>query len=168
MNIGPTICPFPVFPVRLELKVKHVELTMSNSSGSTAPSEYLHTLREPDRNSEHARYPIEYARACLGVYSLLTSVSIVFVHGLNPLGKVNFAELTWTHDNGNFWPVKQLPQRIPSARIHIFSYNSRVAWDTSTNGIQQHANNLLDRLLGAREDRPIEVRRRTTNQHETD
>ena len=148
--------------------MKPIQLTMSNTPESTAPSEYLHTPREPDRNSEHARYPIEYSRACPETYSLLTSVSIVFVHGLNPLSKAKFAESTWTYDNGNFWPVDLLPQRIPSARIHIFSYNSRVAWDTSTNGIQQHANNLLDRLSGAREDRLIEVRMRTTIQYEMD
>ena len=93
---------------------------MSNTPESTAPSEYLRTPREPDRNSEHARYPIEYSRACPEAYSLLTTVSIVFVHGLNPLSKVNFAESTWTHVNGNFWPVKQLPQRSHQLE-YIFS-----------------------------------------------
>ncbi|KAL9132774.1 MAG: hypothetical protein Q9175_006049 [Cornicularia normoerica] len=71
--------------------------------------------------------------------------------------KVDFANATWTHENGNFWPTKQLPKRIPSARILIFSYNSQVAWDTSENGIQEHADNLLDRLSGARESRHATV-----------
>lgn len=79
------------------------------------------------------------------------SRSIVFVHGLNPLSKADFANATWTHENGNFWPTEQLPKRVPSARILVFSYNSHVAWDTSQNGIQKHAENLLDRLSGARE-----------------
>lgn len=79
------------------------------------------------------------------------SRSIVFIHGLNPQGKVDFANATWTHRNKNFWPTKQLPKRIPSARILIFSYNSRVAKDASKNGIEEHANSLLDRLAGARE-----------------
>ena len=85
------------------------------------------------------------------------SRSIVFVHGLNPLSKTNFANATWTHENGNFWPTNQLPKRVPSARILIFSYNSRVAWDTNENGIREHANNLLDRLSGARESRHVDV-----------
>ena len=75
---------------------------------------------------------------------------MVLVHGLNPRSKKDFAKATWTHKNGNFWPVQQLPQRIPSARILLFSYNSQVARDTNTNGIQEHANSLLDRLDGAR------------------
>lgn len=76
--------------------------------------------------------------------------SIVFVHGLNPLSKVDFANATWTHENGNFWPAQQLPKRVPSARVLVFSYNSQVAWDSTENGIQEHANNLLDRLSGVR------------------
>lgn len=77
------------------------------------------------------------------------------MHGLNPLSKANFAESTWTHANGNLWPVAQLPQRVPSARIHIFSSNSRVAWDTSTNGVQQYAVHLLDRLSGVGKNIPL-------------
>ncbi|KAL8709211.1 MAG: hypothetical protein Q9225_007481, partial [Loekoesia sp. 1 TL-2023] len=127
---------------------------MLGATDRSHPSEYLHTVCEPDPSSEHARYPIEYPGSYPEGHSLLMSFSIVFVHGLNPLSKANFAELTWTHGNGNLWPVKHLPQRVPSARIHIFSYNSRAAWDTSTNGIQQHATTLLDRLSGAREARP--------------
>ena len=89
--------------------------------------------------------------------SLLMKCSIVFVHGLNPLSKPNFAEATWTHGKGNFWPRQQLANEIPSARTHIFSYNSKVAWDCSINGIEQHAANLLDRLLGARSKRKATV-----------
>lgn len=85
------------------------------------------------------------------------SRSIVFVHGLNPRSKPDFANATWTHKNGNYWPSKQLPKRVPSARILVFSYNSKVARDTNENGIQEHANNLLDRLSGARESRHADV-----------
>ncbi len=91
------------------------------------------------------------------------SSSIVFVHGLNPQSKADFANATWTHENGNFWPTKQLPKRVPSARILVFSYNSQVAWDTSKNGIQKHANNLLDRLSGARESRHADVGTHTSS-----
>ena len=73
------------------------------------------------------------------------------MHGLNPRSTPDFARSTWTHENGNFWPADHLPARIESARILIFSYNSQAAWDANENGIQEHAENLLDRLSGRRE-----------------
>jgi hypothetical protein len=72
--------------------------------------------------------------------------SFVFVHGLNPRSLPNFARTTWTHANGNFWPTAQLGRIAPSSRVFLYSYNSHVAWGVSTNGIGQHANNLLVRL----------------------
>jgi pimeloyl-ACP methyl ester carboxylesterase len=80
----------------------------------------------------------------------LKSADIVFVHGLNPRSSPDFARATWTHANENFWPKDQLSQALPNSRVLLFSYNSRVASDISTNGIHQHANNLLDRLSGKR------------------
>lgn len=132
-------------------------VAMSASTDTRSHPEYLRTVYEPQIGGEQAQHPIEYFCTYQNDFILLMRCSIVFVHGLNPLSKANFAEATWTHENGNFWPVKQLPQRLPSARIHIFSYNSKVAWDASTNGIQQHAISLLDRLSGAREARPVHV-----------
>ncbi len=79
------------------------------------------------------------------------------MHGLNPRSKVGYANSTWTRENGDFWPARQLPQRILSARTSMFSYNSKVAWDASENGIQAHANNLLDRLSGSRQNNTAEV-----------
>ncbi|KAF8246924.1 hypothetical protein K440DRAFT_319374 [Wilcoxina mikolae CBS 423.85] len=76
--------------------------------------------------------------------------SIVFVHGLNPSGHENHAEHTWTHHNGTFWLEQLLPQSLPSARILLFSYNSRVFSEVSTASIRHHADSLLDRLHGAR------------------
>jgi hypothetical protein len=74
--------------------------------------------------------------------------SIVFVHGLNPTGDPDHSEKTWTHESGTQWPRDLLPERIPHARILIFSYNSNVAWDVSEAGIRQHANTLLDLVQG--------------------
>lgn len=110
---------------------------MSTSEDARCQKEYLRTVYEPDTKGELPQHLID----------------IVFVHGLNPRSKPDFANATWTHKNGNFWPSKQLPKRVPSARILVFSYNSKVARDTNENGIQEHANNLLDRLSGARESR---------------
>ena len=74
----------------------------------------------------------------------------MFVHGLNPRSRADFARKTWTHQNGNFWPATQLPQHISSARVLLFSYNSQAIWDANENGIKEHASNLLDRLSGSR------------------
>ncbi|KAH6706632.1 Alpha/Beta hydrolase protein [Leptodontidium sp. MPI-SDFR-AT-0119] len=81
-------------------------------------------------------------------------VDIVFVHGLNPVNSLDFAFQTWTHPNGTFWPKDLLPKKIPNCRVLIFGYNSNVAFDVTQQGIKEHANTLLDRLSGNREDAP--------------
>jgi hypothetical protein len=50
------------------------------------------------------------------------------------------------------WPRDILPNRIPYARIMIFTYNSNVAFDVSESGVRQHANSLLDFVHGIREE----------------
>ncbi len=77
--------------------------------------------------------------------------SLVFVHGLNPKNAPNFAEQAWTHANGTFWPKELLPQEIPQARVLLFGYNSNVALDVSHQGVKEHANTLLDRLVRKRD-----------------
>lgn len=73
--------------------------------------------------------------------------SIVFVHGLNPFNTPNFAEKTWTHENGTFWPKDILHNNVPNCRILLFGYNSNVAFDVSLQGIKDHATTLLDRFV---------------------
>ena len=72
--------------------------------------------------------------------------SIVAIHGLNP-GKANHGERTWTK-NGVLWlqDEKFLPGRLPTARILLFGYNSRVAIGTSNAGVMDIAKALLNRL----------------------
>jgi hypothetical protein len=65
--------------------------------------------------------------------------------------------MTWTHKNGNFWPKTQLKSNAPEARILIYSYNSQVALDVSTSGIEDHAESLLDRLDGLRDEKVQQV-----------
>jgi hypothetical protein len=65
---------------------------------------------------------------------------------------LDFAFQTWTHPNGTFWPKDLLPKKIPNCRVLIFGYNSNVAFDVTQQGIKEHANTLLDRLSGNRED----------------
>jgi hypothetical protein len=76
----------------------------------------------------------------------------VFVHGLNPSGRLNHAYQTWTHaDNTIPWPYELLPEDFPQARISIFGYNSSVTRGGSQARISDHASNLLDWLQGKRE-----------------
>ena len=44
------------------------------------------------------------------------------------------------------WLRDFLPQKFPTARIFLFGYNSNVAFGTSTAGVNEQANNLLNRL----------------------
>ena len=39
-----------------------------------------------------------------------------------------------------------MPAQIPTARVMLFGYNAKVAWDASEAGIRHHANDLLDLL----------------------
>ncbi|KAE8153121.1 lipa and NB-ARC domain protein [Aspergillus avenaceus] len=75
-------------------------------------------------------------------------IDFVFVHGLNPRGRVDHAFETWTHQNGTFWPRDYLPQDIPQARIFVYGYNSNVAnAETMSNAsVKDHANTLLNLL----------------------
>ncbi|KAF8541800.1 hypothetical protein BDD12DRAFT_803421 [Trichophaea hybrida] len=71
--------------------------------------------------------------------------SILFVHGLNPMDRNNHAHMTWTHDNGILWPRDLLPNHVPEARIMLFEYNSNVGFNSSSAGIEDHAETLLAR-----------------------
>lgn len=82
--------------------------------------------------------------------SSLFTLSIVFVHGLNPSGKEGHAISTWTHENGTFWPQKLLLPKVPFARVMIFSYNSAILKAASNVTVGAHATSLLDRLMKKR------------------
>ena len=72
-------------------------------------------------------------------------VSIVAVHGLNPKNTESHAEKTWTSEKTNkLWLRDFLPSKVPYARIFIFGYNSNVALETSSAGLSEQAENLLN------------------------
>lgn len=75
--------------------------------------------------------------------------SIVAVHGLNPTNTELHAELTWTA-GGKLWLRDFLPEQLPNARVLLFGYNSNVAFGTSTAGVREQAENLLNRLKAKR------------------
>lgn len=84
-------------------------------------------------------------------------IDIVAVHGLNPLDRPNQARTTWT-TGGRLWLKDFLPVRIPRSRVMLFGYNSNVAFGTSTAGLAEQADNLLNRLSSKRAgapDRPV-------------
>jgi hypothetical protein len=72
---------------------------------------------------------------------------------LNPTNKEEQAYTTWTAD-GKLWLRDFLPRRLPRARILIFGYNSNVAFETSTAGVIEQAENLLNRLKSRRANAP--------------
>ncbi|BCS00763.1 uncharacterized protein AKAW2_51104S [Aspergillus luchuensis] len=78
------------------------------------------------------------------------NIDIVAVHGLNPKSKKNHAEKTW-ESNGKLWLRDFLPKQLPRARIFLFSYNSKVAIQSSAAGVREQAHVLLDRLRLERE-----------------
>jgi hypothetical protein len=85
-------------------------------------------------------------------FNLLPSYSIV-VHGLNPTNTKFHAYETWTSTGGNLWLKDFLPTSLPTvrARVLLFGYNANVAFKTSTAGVREQANNLLNRLYLIRE-----------------
>jgi hypothetical protein len=71
------------------------------------------------------------------------------VHGLNPTNKEFHARQTWTADESKkLWLSDSdfLPKQFPQARVLLFGYNSNVAFKTSTAGVREQAENLLNRL----------------------
>jgi hypothetical protein len=83
---------------------------------------------------------------------------IVAVHGLNPTNTGSHAEMTWTAHNQNMWLKDFLPKKLPTARILLFGYNANVAFETSTAGVREQAENLLNRLKGKRKVRIAKFR----------
>ncbi|KAI9859416.1 MAG: hypothetical protein M1813_006753 [Trichoglossum hirsutum] len=85
-------------------------------------------------------------------------LDIVAVHGLNPTDTDFHAERTWTASNGSMWLRDFLTKKLQTARVLLFGYNANVAFQTSTAGVREQAENLLNRLKNKRRDamdRPI-------------
>ncbi|KAL4929570.1 uncharacterized protein BDV17DRAFT_298019 [Aspergillus undulatus] len=85
-------------------------------------------------------------------------IDIVAIHGLNPKNKERHAERTWEASNGKIWLRDFLPKQLPQARILLFGYNSNVSIQSSSAGVREQAQYLLNRLWLERqgcESRPI-------------
>lgn len=78
---------------------------------------------------------------------------MVAVHGLNPLNKTSHAEATWTVGD-KLWLRDFLPEQAPRTRVLIFGYNANVAFNLSTAGVPEQAENLLNQLAEKRIDNP--------------
>ena len=81
------------------------------------------------------------------------SLSIIFVHGIDPNGRrsKSHAEDTWTHQNGTFWPQLLLPQLLPSARIILFEYNACFLGSQVTRTLHDLQKSLLDNIVELRQ-----------------
>ncbi len=73
--------------------------------------------------------------------------SLVAVHGLNPGWNQTHGQDTWTKNNV-LWlqHPESLPKALPHARIMLYGYNGKVAFDTTTQGLMDIARDLLNRL----------------------
>lgn len=72
--------------------------------------------------------------------------SIVFVHGLNPLGSTTHARDTWTANvmgKKVFWPEELLPISVPNARVLVLHYNSSISWNSGIADLEDHATLLM-------------------------
>ena len=78
-------------------------------------------------------------------FTLTRSLSIVAVHGLNPTNAESHAYTTWVSGD-KLWLEHFLPEALPRARILIFGYNANVTVDSSTTGVREQAENLLNWL----------------------
>lgn len=71
----------------------------------------------------------------------------MLVHGLDSLGKDQHDDLkTWTAEDGTVWPRVLLPRCVPEARVLCYQYNGSIKGTTSTTGMRDHAEGLLQRL----------------------
>ncbi|VTT69035.1 unnamed protein product [Fusarium fujikuroi] len=123
--------------------------TQSAVAASTSPGRSCDMTDESDLFGLYQLWPPKN-----DVYEVQnTKVDITAVHGLN--GK---AFKTWTQD-GKLWLADFLPLEIPYARIFTFGYDSRVAFTGSASRVDDHARNLLERLMAKRrqfsEERPL-------------
>jgi hypothetical protein len=82
------------------------------------------------------------------------SDSLVAVHGLNPTNIEFHATATWTAQD-KLWLRDFLPARLSTVRVLLFGYNSNVAFASSSAGVLEQSENLLDRLKEKRRVRSI-------------
>jgi hypothetical protein len=96
-------------------------------------------LRRMQRSSE--------CSYCSSIPPVLTSISIVAVHGMNLENNDDHADNAWTdRKSGTNWLRDLLPSRIPNGRILAYQYNANVAFGTSSAGVEEQAKNMLNCL----------------------
>ncbi|EMD95884.1 hypothetical protein COCC4DRAFT_67698 [Bipolaris maydis ATCC 48331] len=112
--------------------------TMDTVSARLDPNEaYLHLIANPEN----------------------ALLDIIAVHGMNVKNDRGHSNKTWTHEgSGTHWLRDPLPSNAPQARIMTYQYNANVMFDSSTAGVQEQAENLLQLISVKRENarsRPI-------------
>jgi hypothetical protein len=83
---------------------------------------------------------------------LLTCISIIAVHGLNPRSKPNdqHAWNTWRKpdgDEGRLWLRDDLPKDTSLARIFLYEYNSKLIYWGNKGQFSDQANDLLEEIF---------------------
>ena len=71
---------------------------------------------------------------------------------MNPRNDLHHPNKTWTHqESGTHWLRDLLPSSVPHARIMAYQYNANIAFESSTAGVQEQAENLLQLILVKRQ-----------------
>jgi hypothetical protein len=95
--------------------------------------------------------------------TLLTTSSIITVHGLNPRSKkdTDHAWDTWRtppRPQGHLWLRDDLPQYVSESRIFLYEYNSTAVYGKDKDTFNGKANELLEAIRIERdkvESRPV-------------
>ena len=95
--------------------------------------------------------------------ALLTSASIIAVHGLNPRSKEDVAHAwdTWRTPagrDGRLWLRDDLPEHVPKSRIFLYEYNATAVYGKDRSTFIDKASALLEAIRAERdeaESRPI-------------
>ncbi len=92
------------------------------------------------------------ALALLAHISLTYSVSIVAVHGLNPVNGQSTEDHAWNtwrkpgNADGNLWLRDSLPEVAPNARVFLYVYNANPVFGASKERLVYQVDDLLETL----------------------
>ena len=136
-----------------------------DSEYSTSAQVMAQPLRQlyPDpKSTSDATIKAEYV-TCPSYVTMLTVLSIIAVHGLNPRSKkdIDHAWDTWRTPpgpQGRLWLRDDLPSYVPESRIFLYEYNSTAVYGNDRDSFSGKANELLEAIRIERceaESRPV-------------
>ena len=122
----------------------------------------LRQLYPDPKSTLDGTFKVEYVThpSCV---TMLTVLSIIAVHGLNPRSKkdTDHAWDTWrtpSGPQGRLWLCDDLPSYVPESRIFLYEYNSTAVYGKDRDSFSGKANELLEAIRIERcevESRPV-------------